>query len=237
MTAGFRFPGGDARTTVIGATGTGKTTCGAWLLSNQRLDVRPWVIVDFKRETIFDMVGMPPIQEIGLDGSPPRKPGLYLLSPRPGEDDALEDWLWRAWEQENLGLFIDEATLMPDRDAFRAVLQQGRSKRLPVIACTQRPVDVKRGLFSEASFFCVYRLQDRRDARVIEGFVPADLSTPLPPHHWQWYDVAQNRLLRMGPVPRPEAIAERLAEVAPLRITPFDWLTKPGRQSGRRRLA
>jgi hypothetical protein len=220
----FRFPGGDSRTTVIGATGTGKTTCGAWLLSHQRLDLRPWILVDFKREGLFDAVGFPPIRELSLRDRPPSKPGLYLISPRPDEDDALDAWLWKVWERENTGLFIDEASLMPDKDAFRAILQQGRSKRLPVIACTQRPVDVKRGLFSEASYFAVYRLQDKRDAKIIEGFVPADLGQPLPgPHAWRWYDVAANELISMRPVPPPDEIADGLRDAAPHAVQPFAW--------------
>jgi DNA helicase HerA-like ATPase len=232
MTA-FRFPGGDARTTVIGATGTGKTTCGVWLLSRQRFDKRPWIIVDFKLEQIFDAVGMPPIVPWKVTAKPPREAGkLYLVTPRPDQDDELEAFLWRVWERGNCGLFVDEATLMPDRDAFRAILQQGRSKRIPVIACTQRPVDVKRALFSEASYFCVYRLQDRRDARVIEGFVPGDLTAPLPgPHAWRWYDVARNQALVMGAVPSPADVAADLRGRLPLTLHPFAWGTTAGRQS------
>lgn len=224
----FRFPGGDSRTCLIGATGTGKTTCGVWLLAHQRFDKRPWVVVDFKREQIFDAIGLPPIRQIELDFVP-RRPGLYLISPRPDEEDWLEAWLWRVWEKENIGLFIDEASLMPDRDAFRAILQQGRSKRIPLLACTQRPVDVKRGLFSEASFFCVYRMADKRDYRVVEGFIPADLSMPIALHHWHWYDVARNRLLLMGPVPPPRDVAELARERIPHVVTwhPFGWTSQP----------
>jgi DNA helicase HerA-like ATPase len=233
----FRFPGGDARTTVIGATGTGKTTCGVWLLSNQRFDKRPWIVVDFKREGIFDYIGIPPIRHIGLTERIPRKPGLYLVSPRPDEDDALEAWLWKVWERENTGLFVDEASLMPDRDAFRAILQQGRSKRIPLIACTQRPVDVKRGLFSEASYFCIYRMADRRDYKTVEGFVPADLSAPLPVHHWHWYDVQKNKLMHMGPVPRPETVAASVRERIPHIETwhPFRWTSQPSGRPALRR--
>src|SRR6516225_4809414 len=79
VVADFRFPGGDARTTVIGATGSGKTTCGVWLLAHQRFDKRPWIVVDFKREGIFDLVGIPPIRQIDLAARPPRRPGLYLV--------------------------------------------------------------------------------------------------------------------------------------------------------------
>jgi hypothetical protein len=226
----FRFPGGDARTTVIGATGTGKTTCGVWLLSSQRFDKRSWIIVDFKRETIFDAVGFPPIVSLPLTARAPKKPGgLYLVSPRPDQDEALEAFLWRVWERENIGLFIDEASLMPDRDAFRAILQQGRSKRIPVIACTQRPVDVKRALFSEASYFCVYRMQDARDYKIIAGFTPAGAGPSLPQHYWRWYDVARDDMLTMAPVPKPALVADLLRARLPITYSPFSWNQSPGR--------
>lgn len=235
----FRFPGGDSRTTVIGATGTGKTTCGVWLLSYQRFDKRPWIIIDFKREAIFDAIGIPPIRQIGLGDKPPRRPGLYIVSPRPDQDELLDAWLWRVWQKENIGLFVDEASLMPDGEAFRAVLQQGRSKRIPLIACTQRPVDVKRALFSEASFFCIYRMQDKRDYKTIEGFVPARLEMPLPDHHWRWYDVARNELLHMAPVPAPATVAEIARERVPHITTwhPFGWTSERTGRPAMKRVA
>lgn len=224
--SGFRFPGGDARTTVIGATGSGKTTCAAWMLAHQRFDRRPWVILDFKNEELFDAVGSPPLEPIRI-GAIPRRRGLYIANVRPGEEAALEAWLWQIFERGNIGLYVDEAALMPGGDAFRAILQQGRSKRIPVIQCTQRPVDVKRGVFSEASFFAVYRMQDRRDAKIIEGFVPADLSAPLPTFHWRWYDVARNRLLVMGRVPDPAQVAAQLRDALPYHWRPASEFFRP----------
>jgi hypothetical protein len=199
-------------------------------LSRQRLDRRPWIAIDPKREVIFDQVGFPPIKTLGLGDRLPRKAGLYLVSPRPDQDDQLEDFLWRVWEHENIGLYIDEAALMPEGSAFPAILQQGRSKRIPVIACSQRPVSVARGLFSEANFFAVYRLVDRRDYKVIEGFVPGDLSRPLPWHHWRWYDREQHRLLRMKPVPPPARVAADLnarIPYVPDGWHPFGWTGRP----------
>lgn len=225
----FRFPGGDSRTTLIGATGTGKSTCAVWLWSHMRLDKRPWIAVDFKQDQIFDEIGIPPLEPTSLTNVP-KKPGGYIVSPTPGSEEELENWLWKVWERENVGLVIDEASLMPDGPAWQAILQQGRSKKIPVIACTQRPVFAKRALFSEASFFGIYRLQDRRDARIIEGFVPADLSRPLPEHQWRWYDVAKNKLLRMGPVPHPERAAEMMRHALPSRVSLFHNFTRnPGR--------
>lgn len=221
----FHFPGPDARTTIIGATGSGKTTCGLWMLSHMRLDARPWVAIDFKRETLFDQVGFPPIQVIGY-GDIPKKPGLYLLSPKPGEEEIVEAWLWAIWEKGGIGLYIDEVTLMPDINAMRAILQQGRSKKIPVIGCTQRPVDVPRAFFSEASYFAVYRLQDDRDYKTVRGFVPGDITRTLPKHCWNWYDVSGNTLLRMGPVPADRIVSD-LREAAPYTWHPFKWLTRP----------
>lgn len=232
MTA-FRFPGGDARTTILGATGSGKSTCGLWMLSHQRLDVRPWIIFDFKREQFFDHVGFPPITAIALDDKPPRKPGLYLVAPRPGQDDAVEAFLWRIWEAENCGLYVDEAPLMPAGDAFPAVLQQGRSKQLPVIACTQRPVGVARGLFSEANFVCVYDILDKRDFDIIRGVVPAEMGRPLPWHYWRWFDRQKRVVVNMAPVPHPAIVAAQLADRAPYRPSawhPFGWTARPSQR-------
>jgi hypothetical protein len=232
----FRFPGGDDRTTILGATGSGKSTCGLWMLAHQRLDRRPWVIFDFKREAFFDRIGFPPITAIDLDTRPPKKPGLYLVTPRPGEDEFVERFIWRLWERENVGLYVDEAPLMPaGSEAFQAVLQQGRSKRCPVIACTQRPVGVARGLFSEANYVCVYDILDQRDFKVIQGVVPGEMSAPLLWHHWRWFDRSRRVVLNMRPVPNPEAVAGMLADRAPYRPNawhPWAWTSrKTGREA------
>jgi hypothetical protein len=226
----FRFPGGDQRTTILGATGSGKSTCGLWMLAHQRLNARPWIIFDFKREQFFDHVGFPPITALALDAKPPRKPGLYLVAPRPGDDDQVEAFLWRIWEAENIGLYVDEAPLMPDGSAFQACIQQGRSKAIPIIACTQRPVGVARGLFSEANFVCVYAVTDKRDYKLIEGFVPAELGEPLPWHHWRWWDRSRRVILDMAPVPPPATVAAQLADRAPYKASswhPFGWTSRP----------
>ena len=222
----FRWPDVTNRTVILGATGSGKSTCGLWFLSHMDFSI-PWVAVDWKAEAMFDAVGFPPIKVIGY-GDIPRKPGLYLLSPKPGEEEILEAWLWAVWKAGRIGLYLDEAMLMPDIGAMRAILQQGRSKHLPVIACSQRPVDIPRAFFSEASFFCLYRLNDKRDYKTVEGFVPVgDLSRTLPEHYWRWYDVARNRLLTFAPVPAA-GIVDDLKAAIPYQWHPFQWMTRPG---------
>lgn len=213
--AEFRLPGGNDRTVVIGMTGTGKTIFGAWLLSKQRFDERPWVALDFKDEELWDRVGDPPMRPLSLNQLPKKK-GLYRLDVRPGQDEALEAWLWRVWEKGNIGLFCDEVSLIPSREAFKACLRQGRSKRIPIISCTQRPVDCDREVFSEANYVSVFRVKDARDYKIIQQFTGnAQIERPLQRHWSYWYDAAQNSLTILKPCPAPDIVARDLKHTVP----------------------
>jgi hypothetical protein len=211
----IRLPGAADRTVVIGATGTGKTTFGVWLLSRQRFDRRPWVALDYKNEEIWDLIGRPWVRDLKV-GSMPGKRGLYRMRVDPGGDDALEDWLWKVRRRGDIGLFCDEVSLMPKRDAFRAILRQGRSLRIPVISCTQRPVDCDREVFTESAFKSVFRLEDERDYQIIRGFTrKAAIEKPLPAHWSYWYDSAAARLSILRPVPPPPRLAAELRAMVP----------------------
>ena len=211
----FQIPGPEDRTAVMGGTGTGKTTFGAWILSKQNLRARPWVALDYKDEILWDQVGDPPMRELKM-GSLPGKNGLWRLRVRPDQDDALEDWLWKIWQKGDIGLFCDEASLIPQRSAFKAVLRQGRSKLIPVIACTQRPVGCEREIFTESQYASVFRLDDKRDYQIVKGFCrEAQIEGNLPPYHSFWYDKRQAQLSILKPVPDGATIAARLKETVP----------------------
>lgn len=218
MSVAFRFPPGDSRTVVIGASGSGKSTFGAWLLSHVRFDKRPWVVIDYKKEEFYERLPRGAIRPLKLGRMPDRR-GLYLMNIQPGMEEETNDWFWNIWKKGNVGIFADEASLLPKGDAFKAILRQGRSKRIPVIALTQRPVDVQREIFSEANYYSLFRLNDRRDYKVVEGFVPIDSSKlKLAEHHSIWYDAGRNALFHMRPVPQPEEIAAELAASVPRRM-------------------
>ncbi len=212
----FRLPGGDNRTIVIGATGTGKTTFALWLLSRQRFDVRPWIIIDFKDEPLLDEIGFPPLRELKI-GQMPGKVGLYVVYANPGQEEEIEAWLWKLWHKRNIGLFIDEATLLPQKDAMKAILRQGRSRLLPVIACTQRPVEIDREFFTEASFVALFRLDDERDYKVVRGFSGIQ-HVELPRHWCQWRDKDEKRTLILRPSPPKATIVQRFRAVLPRRL-------------------
>lgn len=211
----FIIPGGADRTVVIGPTGSGKTVLGGWVLSRQRFDKRPWVMLDFKREELWEAVGTPPIRELKL-GDMPGKRGLYRMQVRPGQDDALEDWLWKVWAKENIGVFVDEVSLVPQKAAFKAILRQGRSKLIPVISCTQRPVDCDREVFTESQYRSFFGIEDDRDWPTIRGmFKHMDVSRPLPEYWSYWYDAKQKTGFTLRPTPPPDTVAKSIRAAAP----------------------
>lgn len=209
------LPGGADRTVVMGATGSGKTTFGAWLLSKQRFDLRPWVCMDFKEEELWDRVGDPPMKTLRL-GDMPGKLGLYRVSILPGWEDSVEDWLWEVWKRGNIGLFCDELGSLPKRNAWKAILRQGRSRRIPIIGCTQRPVAIDREIFTESEYKVVFRLADERDVDIVKGFTRnAAIDKPLPRRWSYYYQDADHRLLTLKPCPGPDSIAAALQRAAP----------------------
>lgn len=215
--ARFILPGAADRTVVIGPTGSGKTVAGAWVLSKQNFDKRPWIALDFKGEELWDRVGDPPMRPLKL-GSMPKKKGLFRMSVLPGQDDELEEWLWDIWQHENVGLFVDEVSLVPQKAAFKAILRQGRSKMIPVIACTQRPVDCDREVFTESQYRMLFGIEDDRDWPVIKGLFrdsSLDVRAPLPRHHSYWYDAKQKCCFHLKPTPPPDKIADDIRGKVP----------------------
>lgn len=228
----LRFPNGAHRTVIIGPTGSGKTVAGAFVLSRQDFTKRPWVALDFKGEELWDQLGRPPMRELRL-GEMPGKKGLYRMHVNPGQDDALEEWLWKVWKKGNIGLFCDEASLLPQKDAFKAILRQGRSLLIPVIACTQRPVDCDVEIFTESQFRMLFGIEDfYRDYPRIRGlFGNQDVKTLLAERdalaarheknldmrqRWPlWYDAPRKSLTILRPVPPPDSIIGGLKQAVP----------------------
>jgi hypothetical protein len=216
MPAQFKLPSESQRAVVIGKTGSGKTQAATWMLSQKQFDRRPFFVMDFKLDDLLNDI--PGIREHDLGSKLPKKPGLYITHPFPGDEDAVEEFLWSIWKRGNAGLFLDETYMIhKNSPAFRAILTQGRSKRIPVIMCTQRPVEISRFCFSESEFVYLMQLNDNRDYKTVQEFVPKrvnntskpfDITVPLPSYHGYYYDSAANNGYVMRPVPSRDQILD-----------------------------
>lgn len=204
-----RLPNRSHRITLVGRTGTGKTVGGLWHLSNANLK-HPWLIINSKADEHINSIEK--AEHIDFNKVPGKKDsGLFVINPLPSdytppkltEKSAVESYLWKIWEREDIGIFCDEGYMMGNNPAFEACLTQGRSRRIPMIVCTQRPVWISRFCFSESDFFQVFHLNDARDRSTIESFVPIDFDDEeslLEYESW-YFDVGKNKLFRFKPVP------------------------------------
>lgn len=219
----LKLPGPSDRTIVVGQTGSGKTWFGVWLLSHQDIGRRPWVVIDYKRETLFRDLGKAAWRSIlSPQSKAPAQPGLHLLQPFEADDEAVNEFLWRVWRRRGIGLYIDEAMMMPAGrgSALRAILTQGRSLRIPVIALSQRPVEIDRYFFSESNHFAEFFLMDREDRKTLTRYTPFDPDDVPERHHCHWYDAGEREQSYLAPVPDKESFLGRLRGRAPRRF----WL-------------
>lgn len=204
----FRFPSMSQHHAVIGRNGTGKTRLGVWALSKREFDKMPFVMVDYKRDELIGAIDR--AKEIGLR-EVPKQPGLYVVRPNPADDVEVENWLWKIWAHENVGLYIDEGYMlpMPPKGAFTSILTQGRSKHIPVTCLSQRPVFLSRFVFSEAAHFSIFGLNDTEDEKTVQRYVRRERLDlrgleQLPKYHSYWYDVPERAAYLMKPVPSDE---------------------------------
>lgn len=162
-------------------------------------DRRPWLIYNFKTDKSID--GIPYAQHIGVD-EVPIKPGIYITHPHPDQTDEVEEQMWAVWDKERTGVYVDEGYMVGRQNpAFRALLTQGRSREIPMITLSQRPVWLDPFILSEAEYYQVFRLNHKMDRKKIEEFIPGDVVQRLPDYHSYYYDVGENRLTVLKPVP------------------------------------
>jgi hypothetical protein len=200
------LPSSDSRTTIVGATGSGKTQAGVWLLSTRDYHLRPWFILDYKGDKLIHDIDMIPFNF----GDPwPIIPGLYRISILPGQEEEISDFFLQAYTMGHCGIYIDEGMALNKYDRWvKACLTQGRSKFIEIIFLTQRPANVAVEFFSEASFLWIFNLNVKADKQRIYDYTDGIELTRLPRYHSLWYDVALNESVTFQPVPSSQEIVK-----------------------------
>jgi hypothetical protein len=232
VTAGrFVFPGPRDRTTVNGMTGSGKSTFALWLFAvSADFDKKPWIVLDFKGEDLIQTALSEGIFEpLKIDAKLPKKPGIYVVRhyARDGAAPVLE-FLWSIYDQGRIGLFVDEATMVPEvrgeansGGPFQSILSQGRSKQIPVYTLAQRPVNVNRMIYSESNYHSVFRLKNDDDWDTVLKNIPKHSKNyeqvwnpdlELDKYWSRWYDEERNISFKLRPCPPPENILDTLAK-------------------------
>lgn len=209
------FPGTHDRTAVLGRTGSGKTTFATWLLSGKDFQSQPWVMINTKGDPLInEIASIQGVQTIGIDETP-GDTGLYVINPLPDEAEALDNFFRRIWDKQNVGVYVDEGYMIEIKAGFNALLTQGRSRNIPMIVLSQRPAWISKFVFSEADFVSVFQLRHADDRKNVEKFVPNSMNVVLPKHHSLWYNVADDELLRLQPVPAKERILQNFRATFP----------------------
>lgn len=196
-----RLPGDTHRLVNVGRTGTGKTVIALWHLSRQNLRAKPWIAYDFKGDEHINSIER--AEHVDTSFVPKgRDSGVYIVHPRPKMDDkAVEAQMWALWKRQDVGIYVDEAYMI-DNDAQNAILTQGRSRHIPMIINTQRPVWLSQFVFSEADFYHVLQMNRRKDREIMEGIIDIESGLDkLPEHHSYYYDVSRDAVAIFKPVP------------------------------------
>lgn len=207
----FRLPNAKQRIALLGCTGSGKTLGGLFHLSNANFDAMPWTIIDFKKDEHIEAI---PRAHYVSPSDTPKHPGIYVLQPAPKED--ISGYLTRVWRKGRHGIFVDEGFVMShvpeNEELFETLMTQGRSLRVPMILLSQRPAWVSRFMFSEADFIQAWRLNDKRDIKTVESFLPSGAYVRLPEFHSLYYDVGKNKLTYLKPVPDEETTLQKIED-------------------------
>lgn len=202
----MRLPTDSEGILIAGRRGSGKTMEGLYHLSNRSIDVRPWVIVDFKGDDLASKV--PVSAEWTLRDGPPPDAGLYVVRADiedHGRGGPLDDFLLALYRRGQTGVMIDEGIMLGQHSkGLRTLLTQGRSRECPMIILTQRPKFLDRYAFSESEFIQCFHFQLPDDQAAMREFIPDldfDYLRDLGQHHSMIYDIRENEIEYLKPCP------------------------------------
>lgn len=204
----------------MGQNGTGKTVAGVYALAHRSYDRMPWIIANYKGDEYLDQI--PGVREIGPREPIPSEAGLFMVRPEP-EDGSMDDLFKRAYVRGGgVGFYIDEGTMVGAHSKpWRAVLTQGRSLRIPVIALTQRPVWLSKYVFTEANFFQTFPLIDEDDRKHVKRWIKGigvNYDETLGEYESYYFDAGKRRLAKLSATPYGDEVLDVFDRRRPRRL-------------------
>ncbi len=171
------LPGPTDRVVLVGATGTGKSVAGQWLLGGY-YGQRQILVMDTKADPIWsglDAVKVKHAMALSRYRDAARWP-VIVYTPATSELneetlDAVCEWVYKRGDTV---LMIDEATQVtsgtkPGPGVLDAVTR-GRVRHVSVVSGTQRPVNVPPILLTEAEWFYCLTLRRRQDRETVNDY-------------------------------------------------------------------
>lgn len=164
------------RITIIGKTGTGKTTLAKSIMRGFKN--LKCIVINPKNE--------PSLRRYFEDW-----PNCEHVVPKPGDMDEINERLMKVFQQGRALLYIDELKMIATHNNFPQALQyiyeQGRARGIGVIAVTQKPRRIPTFVLDNSEHIFSYRLKRPDDRRLIgaaAGLELEDLIGDLEDYHF-----------------------------------------------------
>lgn len=159
----------DERVTLVGKTGSGKTTFARCALRG----VSRLLVLDPKGTCTW----VPEIDRYALRAL--RKGRSFQARVHALTEAEWDEWMWMAFEAGDLVVYIDEVygVVPPGRRsvALNALLTRGREFGIGVWSATQRPAWCPLVVLSEAEWLVVFRLQLKEDRKRVASIMGEDV--------------------------------------------------------------
>jgi len=196
-------------------TGMGKTRAAVHQLSFRSIDSMTWIAMDFKGDDT--LAAMPVTDIIELDDEIPDRPGLFYIQVPPSRhQEYTSDFFMKVYQRGECGVLVDETLALGARnDGFNQCLFMGRSRSVPMIMCTQRPVSIEKNARNQVNFFQVMYIGDQDDRDALQKNIPReilDISEPPPGYCSYWFDQRRRWGALLAPSPPEEESMQRIFE-------------------------
>lgn len=163
------------RVTVVGKTGSGKTTKILELINDS--PVSPVLILDTKIDKAFPKA-FPDAKIMEGLGIPGKKDEMTIIRPLPEEaidPMALDDWLQAIGRSNNILVVIDEMYQVHRHGqagpGLVGLLTRGRSRGITMLLASQRPAWVSKFVFTECEHFYFMRLLNPDDRKIMSQYM------------------------------------------------------------------